>query len=161
MPFNLHVNLGNLDPLRERFEAFDARLRVNLIRAIRESALDVEVRAKELVTGPVLRVRSGTLRRSIHSQVEAFDGGVRGIISTNVPYARIHELGGIFHVPEHIRRVTEAFGRRLRTPTYATVRAHEVRFPERPFMRRALSEMTIQIRARIRQAVREAVGIQP
>ncbi|MGD0263535.1 MAG: hypothetical protein ABSD47_01110 [Candidatus Methylomirabilota bacterium] len=170
MPFNLHVSLGNLDPVRERFEGFDARLRANLIRAVRHSALDVERRAKELVSGPVLRVRTGTLRRSISSRVEPFEGGVRGIISASAPYAATHELGLTLHIPE-IRPVrakalhffisgghtgygaAEVFAMRAR--------AHDVKMPERPFMRRALQEMAIQVRARIRQAVLDAAGAQP
>lgn len=80
-------------------------------------------------------IKSGRLKNSIVASVM----GPRTLrLGTNVAYAAVHQLGfaGNMTVPEHVRRVTRAFGRRLKTPTYATVRQHQrlVRIPARPFL---------------------------
>jgi phage gpG-like protein len=80
-------------------------------------------------------IKSGRLKNSI---VAALTGDRTLQVGTNVKYAAIHQLGfsGTVQIPEHIRRVTRAFGRRLKTPTYATVRGHpaHMRIPARPFL---------------------------
>ena len=46
------------------------------------------------LTGQVLQVRTGRLRRSITARTTATDYTATGIVGTNVEYARIHEFGG-------------------------------------------------------------------
>jgi len=80
-------------------------------------------------------IKTARLKNSIVASVT----GPRTLrLGTNVAYAAVHQLGfaGNMTVPQHIRRVTRAFGRRLKTPTYATVRQHQrlVRIPARPFL---------------------------
>ena len=86
-------------------------------------------------TGGKTLIDSTRLKTSIVASVT----GPRTLrLGTNVAYAAVHQLGfaGNMTVPQHIRRVTRAFGRRLKTPTYATVRQHQrlVRIPARPFL---------------------------
>lgn len=58
--------------------------------------LKLEARVKRKLSGEVLNVRSGALRRSIAQKVEATLAAVVGRVfsSGDVKYARIHELGG-------------------------------------------------------------------
>ena len=58
--------------------------------------LKLEARVKEKLSGQVLKVRSGALRRSIASKVTAVQNAIEGKVfsSGDVKYARIHELGG-------------------------------------------------------------------
>lgn len=77
---------------------------------------------------------TGRLRNSI-----TFEAGDREVaIGTNVVYAARHQFGyrAIATVPEHVRRITQAFGQPLRFPVFATVRVHSrVAFtPQRPFL---------------------------
>ncbi len=116
---------------------------------------------QEKLTGQVLKVRTGTLRRSIsHAVVEQGDAIV-GTASTNVEYARVHEFGfkGPMPVKSHVRLVKQAFGRELKTPVWATVGAHtrNVDLPERSFMRSALAEMAPEIEEELRRAVEAGV----
>jgi phage gpG-like protein len=160
LPFELTVSLRGLDEARGRLAGFDARLQAALLGAMRRAALAVEARAKELVSGEVLHVRTGTLQRSIESRAEPLPGGARGIISASARYARIHELGGVIHLPEILPRRARALRFMVggNVVFAARVRAHDVRMPERPYLRRALQENRAQIRAEVLQAVREAAG---
>ncbi len=168
---NLHFTLRDLDQFARKAAGFDVRLRATLMTAMRRAAATVEARAKALVSGPVLRVRTGYLRRSITHRVDPLDHGARGVISAGARYARIHELGGRIHVPEIMPRRAKALhfyvggGGRGLFHGYGVVevfakrtRAHDVQMPARPFMSRALEETRPQIEAEIRQAVREAAA---
>src|SRR3989304_768029 len=52
-------------------------------------------RVVEKLTGIVLHIRTGTLRRSITNQVFRSGPKIIGKIGSNLVYARIHEFGGI------------------------------------------------------------------
>lgn len=60
------------------------------------------------------------------------------IVGTNKKYAVVHQFGfdGTVQIPAHTRRVTTAFGRKLKTPVTANVRAHpaHMRIVARPFL---------------------------
>ena len=169
--FDLSVDLSQLDSFTSRVAGFDVRLRKALVAAITRSRLVVEARAKELVSGPVLNVRSGTLRRSITSRTEEMPGGVRGVIGASAAYARIHELGG--KTPPHEIRPKNAKALHFFTggggvggfhgygvdEVFARVVHHPgSKIPERSYLRRALRESTARIRAEIQAAVREGAA---
>ena len=65
------------------------------------ATLFMEGRLKYNVSGPILKVRSGQLRNSIQSKIDYQNGKIRSIIGSGartgkrVPYANIHETGGI------------------------------------------------------------------
>ena len=109
-------------------------------------------RANKL-SGQVLRTRTGTLRRSVAPKANIDnEGNPVGKITTNVPYARIHEYGGTFAIPSHSREITMAFGRPI-APVTVVVRAHSVKFPERSFLRTALAEKKDEVFAALRGVV--------
>lgn len=76
--------------------------------------LKLEARVKEKLSGQVLNVRSGALRRSIFSKIDAIATAIIGKVSSSgdVKYARIHELGGKTkaHVIEPKGKKALAFG---------------------------------------------------
>ena len=51
--------------------------------------------SEDKLTGQVLHVRSGNLRRSITSRTTSNAGQFTGIVGTNCVYARIQEFGGV------------------------------------------------------------------
>jgi phage gpG-like protein len=106
-------------------------------------------RVKLKLSDDVLHVRSGRLRRSINAQFTGKGAKVQGEVGTNLPYGRVHEFGLTVTVEEHMRLVKKAFGRSLRTPVQSVVHAHEVRYPERSFLRSALREMQPEIRSEL------------
>lgn len=115
----------------------------------------------EKLTGQVLRVRTGTLRRSIEQIVVAEPDAVVGIVSTNVRYGRLHEYGyeGPVNVKGHLRTVVKAWGRTLKAPKKAQVSAHtrQVKFPARSFLRTSLREMQGAVEGELSKGISEAM----
>lgn len=116
---------------------------------IGRAVLRVQGRVKDKLSGEVLQVRTGRLRRSITEVVETSGDRVEGTVGTNAEYAAIHEYGytGPVNVMESLR--TSKLG------NVFPVRAHvrNVDMPERSFIRSALAELQPDIRAFIEQAV--------
>lgn len=111
------------------------------------------------LSGQVLNVRSGRLRRSVNQAVTTTDTTVTGIVSTPVEYAAAHEYGfqGVVTVKEHLRQVTMAWGKPLTPPVTATVRSHPMKMnlPEKSFLRSALADQREDILRGIREATAE------
>lgn len=111
------------------------RLVLRLLRKVKQ----------EKLSGQVLNVRTGRLRRSINQRIEgANTARVSGVVGTNVDYGRKHEFGftGQETVKQHLRNQVKAWGRDIE-PMQVTVSSHtrNVKLPERSFLRSALAEM--------------------
>ncbi|MDN7456593.1 hypothetical protein [Burkholderia cenocepacia] len=121
-------------------------------------ALQVHVVADKL-SGQVLNVRTGRLRRSVNQGVTTTDTTITGVVSTPVEYAPAHEYGfrGVVTVKEHLRQVTQAWGKPLATPVTATVREHTMKMnlPEKSFLRSALADQRDEIMRGIREGAAE------
>lgn len=139
------------------------RMTIELQRYVKDKKLNRSGGGRGGVSeaGQQLAVRTGRLRRSITQRVT--DGGqtITGIVGTNVEYARAHEFGfqGAVTVKEHLRRVTQAWGRPLKTPVMATVREHtmQMNLPARSFLRSSLREMTPEIQKAILQSIDDRI----
>lgn len=112
------------------------------------------------LAGQVLNIRTGVLARSVDWKVDIDPGRVWGkvFVGKQAWYGKIHEYGGEFSVPSHGSNRTMAWGRRTR-PYYVQVRAHQIKFKERSFMRSSLNEWRDKAVGQIRLAVRETLGI--
>jgi phage gpG-like protein len=142
-----------------RYDNMPDRLRAELRRGIGRAVLLVQRQSKqEKLSDQVLHVRTGRLRRSINTRVELHTDDVTGIVGTNVSYAKAHERGGTFTVKEHLRMMTQAFGKPVANPRQITVRQHSVTYPERSFLRSALYDMREPIRLEFEQAVQRTIG---
>lgn len=127
--------LASIPPrMREELKAGIGRLALKLQRNV----------VRDKLSGQVLKVRTGRLRRSITNTVIDEGSSVSGIVSTPVVYAPIHEYGfhGTQSVRESLRTIKQAFGRSI-APKQITVRAHDrrVNLPERSFLRSALRDL--------------------
>lgn len=71
--------------------------------------------------------------------------GVR--VGTNVEYAAAHQSGfeGVVHVPAHERRITQAFGKKLKEPKTIVVRGFSFtqHLPARPYLPRTMEEIGV------------------
>lgn len=105
--------------------------------------LSRDVKANKL-SGQVLKVKTGTLRRSIDWNVSNDGGKVVGKVSTNLKYGRAHEFGfqGEESVRAHIRTITQAFGKQIpATEVNVSEHSRRVNLPARSFLRSALADM--------------------
>ncbi|MEP7312547.1 MAG: HK97 gp10 family phage protein [Pseudomonadota bacterium] len=137
-----------------RLKVFPTSLREELRTAVTRSAFNLQRHVKEnKLSGQVLKVRTGRLRRSINVRVTDSESQVVGSVGTNVEYARAHEFGfkGVVNVREHLRRTVSGFR--------ASVRAHsrKVNLPERSFLRDALKDKRLEIRREFDLAVKRAI----
>lgn len=153
------------EALLARLSAAPDRLERAVAAEVRRLAIRMQARVKaQKLTGQVLHVRTGTLRRSINQQVHVEGSKVWATVGTNVRYAAAHEYGfvGEVSVRGHTRKVASrsAFqGRRQVLQGVAFVAAHSrrVNLPERSFLRSTLREMAPEIRTGIRAAALAAL----
>lgn len=132
-----------------------------------KSALDVwatelaaYIKADKL-SGQVLNRRSGTLSASVHPVKEqtgsSVSGGAGG--GAGVPYAKIHEFGGLIPAHQVVARNAQALSftvdgvRRFAK----SVQIPDVQMPERSYMRSAFEEKVPQGIEALRLAVKEAI----
>lgn len=137
--------------LRTGMSGLITRLTMQLLIAVKGSKL----------SGQVLNVRTGKLRRSINQRVTGVDTPtVTGTVGTNTVYARPHEYGfkGKVPVREHLRMQKMAFGRSIE-PVQVTVKSHprNMNLPERSFLRSALQDMSTQIDTQTNATILEAI----
>lgn len=128
-------------------------VRAELRKAIERQSIKLSSKVKaQKLSGQVLNVKTGRLRRSINQRVEEQGSRITGYVGTNVEYAKGHEFGfsGVVTVREHLRK---AKGNKP-----VTVRAHSqrVNLPARSFLRSALAESLPDIRAALKQAAESA-----
>ena len=107
------------------------------------------------LSGQVLQKRTGRLYDSITSTMIENPSSVYGVVKTaGVPYARIHEFGGVIKHPGSSK--FQAWqGPNGMVFTHGT-RPHTIPMPERSYMRSSLAEMQDEIIARMTSAVRVA-----
>jgi phage gpG-like protein len=112
------------------------------------------------LSGQVLHVRTGTLRRSITYAIREESDAIIGIVGTNLVYAAIHEYGGELHLPEIRPRRAKALHFYVGGAEVFAMRAraHSVRIPERSFLRSALADRREAFLAAIREAIRQLFG---
>lgn len=138
-----------MERMQKRKQTLVARIKAVMLLQMEKLARYVRT---DKLSGQVLKNRTGTLRRSIHADVEAETDAVTGIVGTNVSYGKIHELGGTFQIPASYRNQTQAWGRPI-VPRMVFVRAHSATYPQRAFLRPSLDEKRESILAALRTEV--------
>lgn len=145
-----------------RFRRIPDQVKVSLRKSIARIIIRLQSKiVREKLQGQVLKVRTGTLQRSIDQVMLDIPHGASGVVWTNVEYARRHEYGfqGTESVKEHLRMMTQAFGREVKNPRKIAISAHSraVNYPAHSFMRTALRESAPEIQAQIERAVSEGL----
>lgn len=143
-----------VDPTRaflkvERIDASTRKLLRGTIIAMTK-ALATQVRVN--LSGAVLNQRSGRLYSSIKSELVENPTTIYGVVgSYGVPYARIHEYGGVIKHPGSSKfQAWQGSGGWVYTHF---TRPHDIPMPERSYLRSALAGMQEEIVARMTQAV--------
>lgn len=159
--FNITV-VGDRE-LVARFGAMPGRIREALVRKTYALAFALERKVKQKLSGPVLNVRTGALRRSIQNKVETKPAGVIGKVYSagDVKYAGIHEFGGKTraHVIMAKKAAALAFMGSGGKMVFRRMVNHPGSvMPERSFMRTSLAEMRGEIESGYREAVIQAAA---
>jgi phage gpG-like protein len=147
------------DALAAKLEAMPEKVAAAL--RIEAARLGDELRAAVVrnLSGGVLQQRTGRLAASIGVAVERNGAAVSAVVGTDVPYAAIHEYGGMIPAREILPQGARAlaFPWQGRARFFKRVELPPVQMPERSFLRSALAEMAPEIRAAMAAAVGRAV----
>lgn len=140
------------EQLLARLTGVDKKLDAEMLRIVTRLSIEVQAGTKDKLTGQVLHVRTGTLRRSINRKVEQSEGSTTATIGTNVVYAGVHEFGfeGIVDVRAHARKTANGT---------ADVRAHtrQMRVKESSYLRSTLREFQPRIVRELREGAVKAL----
>lgn len=112
--------------------------------ALRAGAMPIETRAKELAP-----YQSGSLRRSIHTEVKVSGASGKAQIGTDLIYAAIQEFGGTIAAKNAPYLTFQINGRWVRVPS--------VEIPARPYMRPAFDEKKSEAVNEIAAALRDQI----
>lgn len=159
------VKITKGEGLGKKFRDTIPNIQSGVQKKIMRLALKMTGKVMGKLSGDVLRVRTGRLRRSIHPEWDFKQGYSGATVGTNVEYAAIHEYGfsGSVQVKSFQREMTKAFGKPI-SPTQVTVRAHtrNANMPERSFLRTTLREMNSEIVEGLQKAIaKELKAIKP
>lgn len=90
----IRVSIVGTEEVVHRFRALTASTTAKLRTTVERLALTLVGNVKrDKLTGQVLNVRTGRLRRSIHHEIDARGSSVVATVGTNVEYAKFHEYG--------------------------------------------------------------------
>ena len=169
MADGVRVEVKGDTALVARFGRVSAAGHTFVRNAITELRLQDESLVKAKLSGQVLNVRSGALRRSIFSETED-DGSTvidRVASSGDVKYAAIHEFGGAIRHPggtaylviagQGVTFISNATA--ANHPNAPRTRPHDIRMPERSFLRSSLRDMRSAIETKLRAAVSQAIKV--
>ncbi|MBV8061459.1 MAG: HK97 gp10 family phage protein [Alphaproteobacteria bacterium] len=156
------------DAVIARIGRVEPNVREALIAEVKRLAISLQsyVVVNKL-SGQVLKRRTGTLAASIQWRADNSGGNVSAFVGSRIneaaelKYARVHEYGfdGTVTVREHLRMMTQAFGREVKEPRQITVHTHSrnMHVPERSYLRSSLAEMKNDVLDGIRNAVSQGV----
>jgi phage gpG-like protein len=115
-----------------------AKLRESIASLIEQSADAVAERAREKLSGEVLREKTGRLKASIAASAS----DLAGRVTADAPYAHIQEYGGRIDVPEIAPKTAKAlaFEYEGKLAFAKSAAAHSVSIPQRSYLRSALAE---------------------
>lgn len=155
------------EALLARLAGTGAALQSGMRRAVERLSIIVQGGVKEgKLTGQVLHVRTGTLRRSINRRITEDSSGVFATVGTNVRYAAAHEYGfdGEVTVKAHTRRAQQQMalkGKKRPGKSEGTINVRQftrhMHLPEKSFLRSELRDRTPQIQQDLRSAALEAI----
>ena len=155
----IDVTVTGLDQAAARFAALPRSLAQRVAQAVERLGGMLRDRVERKLSGEVLQQKSGRLAASIAVTVEPTGAGASATVSSDAPYAAIHEYGGTIPartiLPQSARVL--AFPWRGQQRFFKRVTVPAVTMPERSFMRSALAETAPEIRAAIETAAAQAV----
>ncbi len=158
------ADVSGVEEVQSRLQQWPQTMRAILAGRLRSLAYEL----RDLVTdsklgGSVLHARTGTLRASVFATVAEGPDGVTLSLGSDASYAAFQEFGfsGRETVREHLRRITTAFGRPIRTGARdVLVHAYTRRldYPAHSFLGSALQEQQTAMVGELRQAIEQAAG---
>lgn len=165
--------INRVEAITAHFRTIPPKVRVRVQRILARFGVDMVALIQANLSGPLLRARSGNLRRSITTTQLESDHGVEqlaGIYASGgthsgtgrspIVYGSVHEFGftGVVTVRSHLRAQRMVFGLPM-APRQVQIPAHTkaMHFPPKFFLRSALDALAPKGVADIHAAVAEGV----
>lgn len=162
MPTSVSVRVSGLEAAVSRVAGLPARLHAGLVTTVTRETLELQRHVVEdKLSGQVLNVRTGTLRRSITQQVVDAGGTIVGRVGTNLRYGLAHEFGATIQHPGSVPRRAKALHwiAASGASVFAmSTRPHVIRLPERSFLRSALADRRAAFVAAVRATLARILG---
>lgn len=140
---------GNKE-LSSRLQRINGQLIAALRVGIHKALIELEGEVKTKLSGKVLNVQTGTLRRSIGRKISQFGNQITGFIGTNLKYGRIHEFGGEI-------KIKKAKWLRFKTRDGKWHSVKKVTMPERSYLRSTLREKESQVLDIVQREIKKLV----
>ena len=154
------VSTPGLDAATDRLAVLPQTVAARLAQEVERLGDVLRDRVERNLSGVVLQQRSGRLAGSIAVDIERSGLTANATVSSDAPYAAIHEYGGVIPahtiLPQSARAL--AFPWRGQQRFFKRVQLPAVTMPERSFMRSALEATTPEIRAAIADAALQAMN---
>jgi HK97 gp10 family phage protein len=143
----------------DRFEKASREVKGETRKLLLDAGALIERSAKKKVSGPVLKARTGRLRRSIRARAQGTGMDAVAAVGSTVEYAAIHEFGGKTAPRTILPRRAKAlrFGVGGRTVFARSVNHPGSRIPEKPYMRPSLEENRAAIERLVGRAFKAIV----
>jgi phage gpG-like protein len=157
---SIEVNIVGGEELATKYDRLPAAIHAGLLKKITALSLQLEAKVKQKLSGEVLNVVTGNLRRSIFSRVEDQGDTITATVgSSGVIYAGIHEYGGTIAAHDIIPNRAQALRFMIGDKVIFARRVHipPVEMPERSYLRSTFTEMKEEIVSGIKEAAAEAV----
>jgi phage gpG-like protein len=156
----ISASTDGLDAELGRLAALPQSLAARLAEEVARLGDVLRDRVERNLSGEVLQQRSGRLAASIAVDVARSGLAATATVSSDSPYAAIHEYGGVTPartiLPQKARAL--AFPWRGQQRFFKRVQLPAVTMPERSFMRAALDETASELQAAIEAAANEALN---
>ncbi len=149
--------------IRTYIEGYSGKVHDVLLKVITKETLDLQAYIQtDKLSGQVLNVVTGALRRSIFTKISDNPGAVQGEVysSNDVKYGRIHEYGGVTSAHDIYPKNASALHFFMgANEIFAKVVHHPgSHIPERSFMRTGLDDKSDEIIESIKDAVASVSG---
>lgn len=161
---NIDIQVQGNIAVTGRLDNVPVKLRLALRKKVSYLTLYLESYIKtQKLSGQVLNVVTGRLRRSIFSKVVEANDLISGQVASSgdVKYAAIHEYGfdGTETVRAHTREIKQAFGRAITPKTvFVDSFTRQMHMPERSFMRSSFSDLKDMLKRGLEDAVQEGLS---
>lgn len=159
----LHASIRGKERVIKKLDKAQANLFIGVENSVKTEALNLLRYVKEnKLSGQVLQVRTGRLRRSMTAKFEGQGTGtIRAIVGTNLKYGRAWELGfkGDVKVKAFQRMQKMAFGQPMKNPRMVEVKSftRKMDMKARPFLGPSLEDNKQRILDNIREALSKAL----
>lgn len=166
----LNATLTGSRELISRFEGAPQAVQARMNVVVQDYTLDLQAYViGSKLSGQVLNVRTGNLRRSIQQRLTVDPSAVYGYVysSGDVKYAAIHEFGGIIQHPGGTKYIIDAaIGGNIMTRFVSNAfpghvagvtKPHPIPMPERSYLRSGLRDKSVQYSDGMAKAAKAAM----